>query len=272
MLNCTRGLVLALTIALAAVAPVWCAGDSPSYCQRDALNTEVGSAAYAFRDGNRCEGMYRLQLSGGSNRLVLHSLTSGRSTASLADQPDLHVSWPPLPAGIRLRISVVPLGSPLLYRMDTEADGTAGLFHWPATIVRGLFSTYRNLGVIAFYLADGQTVYVACSLGEALGAAPEALQADVLSLEPLRRLEVYSRGCTISKDCDSPEAGSLVAALPGRDRDGTFTLRILSPSPGSSDFYSLRFSGQLATAASPPIATSIILRAMRIPTQAGSQE
>ena len=246
-----------------ASCPLWCAGDSPPYCQLDALNTETGHDAYTFltKGGNRCEGVYRLKLSGGSQRLLLRSLTSARSDAPLRGLDKLEVSWPRLPSGTKLRISVLPLDSPILYRMDTEADGKTGDYQWSASIAQQWFSTYRNLGVTAFYVQDGKTVFVPCALGKPYTGAPEALRADLLSLEAVSQIEVYSRGCNISQDCDFPTAGAFVGALPARDRDGAFTIGFASPRSAGSDYYSLRFAATPSNAMSPPLAASIVLRA-----------
>jgi hypothetical protein len=248
-----------LTVAAIWILPAWCASEAPSYCQSDALGTESGPDAYGPRGGNRCEGIYRLKLSGGSRRFILCSLTSSRSAAGLMDQVVL-VSWPRLPTGIRLRISVVPLDSPILYRMDTEVDGTTGSFQWPANVARGRFAGYQNLGVVAFYSEGGETVHVACALGP-VPRTGAGLRADILSLEPLHHLEAFSRPCSISADCKTLESGSPAGDLPGRDRDGTFIFQIPSfPSTGS-DFYRLRFVGQLVDPKRPPLSTTVILRA-----------
>jgi len=252
---------LFLMIAAIWTLPAWCASNVPAYCQVKALGTEAGPDAYTLRDGDRCEGTYRLKLSGGSERLSLRSLTSSRSGASLANQPYLRLSWPSLPTGVRLRISVVPLDSPILYRMDTEVDGAAGVFRWPADIARRRFSGYLSLGVLAFYFDHGQTVHVACALGPVSGADVLALRADVLSLESIRDLEVFSRPCRLPGDCGSPEAGPQIGKLLARDRDGTFTLNIASLGPSTSEFYNVRFAGQVTNIDSPPLALSIILRA-----------
>lgn len=262
--SCTATFVLALASAATVPPQVWCASESPPYCQRDALDSEKGNEAYAFRDGNRCEGLYRLKLSGGSRKFVLRSLTSNRSAGSLADQADLEVTWPPLPAGVKLRISVVPLNSPILYRMDTEVNGAAGSFKWPARIVRGRFSQYSSLGVIASYAVDDERVYVACNLGPVSGNERAGLRADIFSLEPIRRLEVFSRPCQMpAGDCATPGTGAPVETLPGWDRDGAFAVMISSVGPAGSEFYSLRFAGQVASPSSPPIAISVTLRALK---------
>ena len=249
-----RYLELAAALVTATISPSLSA---PVYCQPGLLNTETGADAYSFRD-DRCEGIYRLRL-GGSGRIALRSLTSGRSDAALADQADLRVRWTPLPKGVRLRISVVPIDSPILYRMDTEVDGADGVFQWPARIARRLFSGYRNLGVVSHYVVNGQPVQVACALGTLSGAPTGRLRADIFSPDPIRTLELFSRPCRLSIDCDALAAGSLAVSLAGRDRDGTFTVMIdLAASP-RSDYYNLRFAGQIVNA--PPVATSIVVRA-----------
>src|SRR5260370_20094655 len=115
MLTRSARVVLELALATIAPRPLWCESESPPYCQRDALNTEMGDEAYAFRDENRCEGVYRLKLSGDSKRFALRSLTVWHSDAPLRDQPDdlMQVSWSPLPGQVKLRISVLPLDSPI---------------------------------------------------------------------------------------------------------------------------------------------------------------
>lgn len=271
MCNRSTWVVLALSVAAIGPLPSWCQRESPPYCHRDALDTEVGNDAYAFRDGNRCEGTYRLKLSGGSTRFSLRSLTSARSSAVFADPRYLQVSWPSLPSGVKLRISVVPLDSPILYRMDTEADGAAGVFRWPAEIARRRFSSYLDLGVVAFYPRQGRKVHIACVLGPMPAVATPGLRADILSLEPISHLEIFSRSCRLETDCDSPESGPLVRSIPGRDRDGTFTLNIPPLTPADSDFFSLRFAGRAASLDRPPLAVSIILRAPPISPQFGSQ-
>jgi hypothetical protein len=246
-------------LAVAAVTmSSWSAStpNPPEYCQQKFLGSETGVDAYVFR-GDRCEGVYRLKLSG-SGRIALCSLTSSRSEAGLAEQGNLQVSWEPLPTGVQLRISVVPLDSPILYRMDTEVKGSKGVFQWPAKIARELFSGYRNLGVVAYYLANGQAVHVPCALGRLTGRPLGRLRADISSPDPIRTLELFYRPCCISRDCDSLAGGSLAFSVPGRDRDGTFTAMIDWASWPRSHYYNLRFAGQIANA--PPVATSVVVR------------
>jgi hypothetical protein len=267
-----RHLLLALWAAAITSLPSWSAPGTPAYCHSDVLGTDSGPDAYAFRDGSRCEGTYRLRMSGGSARLALRSLTSNRSGVSLAGQRHLQISWPSLPAGVRLRISVVPLNSPVLYRMDAEVDGAAGAFQWPADIAHRWFSSYLDLGVLAFYFDQGHTIHVACVLGPVSGAPLSPLRADVLSLESLSRLEVFSRPCRLLADCDSLEAGSLIGTVPGRNRDGAFALNILPPAPSGPDFQRLRFAGQVTNGNGPPLALSIILRAPLAGSASGPQK
>ncbi len=263
--NCTASLAMAFAATVLAPPLAECASQVPTYCQREWLDTENGSDAYAFR-GDRCEGVYRVKISGGSRRFVLSSLTSSRGEATLKDQSKLEVHWVPLPAGVRLRISVVPISSPVLYRMDTEVDGAAGEFRWPTDIVHGRISSYLNLGVVALYTEGNQTIYVACALGPVPQKSAIGLRADVLSLEPLRRIDVFSRRCSTSGDCPAASE-SLSATLPARDRSGTFTVPIAPLAQAA--FYAFRFVGQIGDGKVPPVATSIVLRTPSLVTPPG---
>ena len=255
-----RHMQFALAIATATTLSLPGQTSAPAYCQQGALGTESGRDAYVFR-GDRCEGIYQLRRSGGSDRLKLRSLTSNRSDAALSCQTDLQISWPPLPSSVKLKIAVVPLDSPLLYRMDTEVNGSKGVFRWPAAIACTLFATYRNLGVLASYLTDDRTqVQVACTLELTTGAGARRVRADILSLEPIHRLQVFSRPCNIATDCNSLGSGSVAYTLAAGDRDGTFAVTIDLAGPPGSEFYNLRFSGEIANAANPTVATSVIVR------------
>jgi len=258
----TDSLMLAMTLAVGLSSRLG-ARDLPPYCQSDVTGTNLGIDGYASRDGNRCEGVYRLKLAGGSVRLSLRSLTFRRSSASFKDEPLLQVSWHPLPKGTTLRISVVPLNSPVLYRMDTESEGSTGVFQWPADLVRRRFLSYTELGVVASYMDHGAQVIVACALGPASDAGVSSFRADVLSSETVSALEAFSRRCATLSECELPLSGIRIAQLPARNRDGAFTMTLPASSWLGSGFFALRIAGTTANNDRPPLALSLTVHAVQ---------
>lgn len=116
------------------------------FCDPGLLGSEASPMAYQLR-GNRCEGIYKLEVN--SDQLRLVSLVEHFEAFDSESPDDLLIEWKE-PGGIagRLRILATSTLPRSYYRMDTAVEIGAGTFRWPTEILARTQLTREDLGLL----------------------------------------------------------------------------------------------------------------------------
>ncbi len=159
-------------------------------CDPSLLRTATDALAYGRR-GERCEGLYIKEVSGGGG-LQVASFTEPPASFEIAHGERLQVAWTsPDAAAVRLR--AVALQRRVYYRMDVVRDrGPA--FEWPADVLVSLGLQPRDVGIVGWVerTIGGRTeeIYVPLRVGKA--TAPERTGRYVVRVVPAAELtELY---------------------------------------------------------------------------------
>lgn len=175
----------ALTLALLAFAASGVAGD---LCDPGLKGSPASPAAYRQR-GDRCEGIYALQVSSTQIRLVSIVETFAYDPK---DPEALEVSWA-RPAGdygpVRLRAQSLQPNT--FYRMDTSIDA-GRTFQWPSDILASLRLPPTTVGVLGWTRLAGEERDVYLPLRISQGQAPAGGSEYQVAVIPDHRLrEIY---------------------------------------------------------------------------------
>jgi hypothetical protein len=159
-------------------------------CDPDLLRTATDALAYGRR-GERCEGLYIKEVSGGGG-LQVASFTEPAAAFEIARGERLHVAWiSPDAAAVRLR--AVALQRRIYYRMDVVRD-RGPVFEWPADVLVSLGLQPRDVGIVGWAERPiggrAEEIYVPLRVGKA--TAPERTGRYVVRVVPAAELaELY---------------------------------------------------------------------------------
>jgi hypothetical protein len=145
-------IVVALVFSTAFVATIEsrqssAAKDNP--CDPKLIPTKGDPLAYGRR-GERCEGLYVLEVAGSADLSLVAFTEAGRSRSSAADDP-LQVRWGSSPEKLPVHVRAVSLRRPIYYRMDAVRVGDSGQYAWPfADVVARLNLKREELGLVGW--------------------------------------------------------------------------------------------------------------------------
>lgn len=122
------------------------AGDNP--CDSKLIPQKGDPLAYARR-GERCEGLYVLEVSGSAD-LSLVSFTAATSSVTLKAEDRLHVRWPQVSGNLPTHLRAVSLRKHVYYRMDALRPGGIERFEWPADVLIRLNMRSNEVGVVGW--------------------------------------------------------------------------------------------------------------------------
>lgn len=185
-----KKLVLA-TLCLLATALTSFAQD---LCDPGLLGSEESPMAYQLR-GNRCEGIYKLEVNSDLLRLV--SLVEVFEAFDPESPNDLEIDWKG-PGGIagRLRILATSTAPRSYYRMDTVVEVSAGTFRWPTEILARTGLAREDLGVLGSIAhprppdPDFERIYLPLRIRQRLPVVATGIHAVAL-LPQVKLNEVY---------------------------------------------------------------------------------
>lgn len=170
-------------------------GSAGSFCDPGLVGDERSPMAYQQR-GDRCEGIYKLEVN--SEQLRLLSLVESFAAFDPGREEDLELRWsaPPELAREALRIRAADLDSGAFYRMDTRLAGSGGSFTWPLEILDRLDLTQEELGVRAWIAhprpPHDNLAQIYLPLRIAQGAeAPRQNSCHLMLLAGVRMKEIY---------------------------------------------------------------------------------
>ena len=139
--------------------------------------------AYSTR-GERCEGLYVLEVSGSAD-LALVAFTAGVDAAARTSEDRLQVRWGGTPDNLPLHVRAVSLRRPIYYRMDAVRRGESRQYDWPFAEVLGRLNLrHDELGILGWVeqtIGDRVShVYVPLRLGVTSDPAPVQFVARVV--------------------------------------------------------------------------------------------
>lgn len=137
-----------LAVLLGGAADTFEAAAEP-FCDSGLVGSESSPMAYQMR-GNRCEGIYKLEVNSELLRLV--GVTESFTPIDGDAPQEVSIEWSPPPelSSQELRLRAISLDHRSYYRMDTAVPAAAHLFAWPAEIPGRLGLDQDSLGVRAF--------------------------------------------------------------------------------------------------------------------------
>lgn len=179
----------AVLAALLAAAPPAAA---EALCDPGLEGSSRSAMAYTLR-GDRCEGLYALQVNSRDVRLA--SLVETFALDPEADGP-LRVTWPAVESAtgpVRLRAQSLRPRS--YYRMDTAVDPAAGTWLWPTDVLAAVGLLRDEVGVLGWYeraAGDGEPrpVYLPLRIAPG-GDAPGAAEYEIALVPDIRLREVF---------------------------------------------------------------------------------
>jgi hypothetical protein len=146
-----------------------------SPCDPRLIPTKGDPLAYGRR-GERCEGLYVLEVAGSADLSLVAFTESGRSQPPTPDE-GMHVQWAGTPGKLPMHLRAVSLRRPIYYRMDAVRPEDAERFEWPTTdVVARLNLTRDELGLVGWVeqTVGERTshVYVPLRIGNSFDPAP----------------------------------------------------------------------------------------------------
>lgn len=179
-------------------------------CDEGLMGTLSGSEAYRWR-GDRCEGLYVLQVSNPHLRIV--SLTEFFEAFDPERPEDLTIEWdaPPGAAG-QLRLRASDLRPDTFYRMDARPTLESGSYLWTCDLLAQLEISSRSLGMAGFTEEEpgGLRTYYPLRIRQASAAAHGVY--DVQLVPDYRLSEVY---VTLSRvDGEASTSAALCESVP----------------------------------------------------------
>jgi hypothetical protein len=132
------GVISGFLSAAAAIAEI---------CDPGLLGSDRSPIAYQLQ-GDRCEGIFKLEVNSELVRLV--SLVESFEEFDTSQPENLAVEWspPPLPGALRMRSAGLEERS--FYRMDTEIAAGRRSYSWPLDILDRLDLTREKVGVLGW--------------------------------------------------------------------------------------------------------------------------
>ena len=123
------------------------APESP--CDTKLIPAQGDPLAYGRR-GERCEGLYVLQVAGSADlSLVAFTEANGGRQQDMDDQ--LQVQWASIPGGVPVHVRALSLRRPVYYRMDAVRAADSGHYAWPsADVVARLNLKREELGMVGW--------------------------------------------------------------------------------------------------------------------------
>ena len=193
MNNPLKPLIRVLPIALAALlaGPAEIpAATAESLCDPGLQGSPGSSLAYRMR-GNRCEGIYALQVS--STQIWLASFTDALDLDAANDQ-DLTLSWQAPATAQTLSLRAQSLRPRTYYRMDTAVQLPATRFAWPSDVVASLQLSADEVGLLGWTKlavhGSEREVYLPVTVSQAQAPAPQE-QYRIAFVASMRLSEVY---------------------------------------------------------------------------------
>jgi hypothetical protein len=105
--------------------------DNP--CDAKLIATKGDPLAYARR-GERCEGLYVLEVAGSADLSLVAFTEAGRSPDETPDE-QLQVQWAGTPDKLPVHVRAISLRRPIYYRMDAVRTGDSARYEWPTADV-----------------------------------------------------------------------------------------------------------------------------------------
>jgi hypothetical protein len=140
----------------------------------------AGGAEVGYADrGDRCEGLYVQEVSGGSLDIV--SLTESSADYKFAKENPLAIAWPVL-GDTDVRLRAFGLRRKLYYRMDSLRPSKESKYVWPTEILTRLDLSRAELGMLGWteYPVSGQKrrIYVPLRVAEQTRVPDQSAGAD----------------------------------------------------------------------------------------------
>ena len=143
--NALRLAALLIGILCLAAAPQ---DSTPSPCDPKLIPPKADPLAYSRR-GERCEGLYVLEVAGRADLSVV-GFTASAPLSALKAEDRLHVVWPQVAGDVPIRLRAVSLRRPIYYRMDATPAAGSGRYDWPANLVVKLSLNGSDLGIVGW--------------------------------------------------------------------------------------------------------------------------
>ena len=199
--------LMASLISMAALAATASGDGGAQLCDAGLEGNEESAIAYQLR-GDRCEGIYKLQVN--STQLRLSSVIESFEPFDTSKPEDLTVQWS-LPAPFTttdVRLRAVSLRPRTFYRMDTVVPGSQGSFTWELGIVDRLGYSREDLGVLGWIRNpetdddDRRDIYLPLRLRQSQAPARTGTY-EVAFIPEVRLEEVYLTVAPISARGDA---------------------------------------------------------------------
>ena len=158
-------------------------------CDPGLVGNTGSEMAYKLR-GDRCEGIYRLEVGGLAVRL--ESLTEGFKSFDTSDSLPLEIFWSvPSGAGDRgVHLQANALLPRTFYRMDAVVAAETGTFQWPCGLLDRQGYGRDDIGIFGWLEASGtedEKIYLPLRVVQ--GGRPDRTGVYELAFSPRRRLE-----------------------------------------------------------------------------------
>lgn len=183
---------LALMIATVYVSHDAAGQTSPptqDVCDPGLTGSPNSALGYSMR-GNRCEGLYALQVNSTDVRLA--SLVETFELDSDNSAP-LTVHWPTVADSGPVRLRAQSLRPRSYYRMDTTADPTASGYSWPTEILGTIGLARDEVGVLGWFeresASEGREVYLPLRIAQGADAA-DGTSYEIVLIPDIRLREV----------------------------------------------------------------------------------
>jgi hypothetical protein len=157
------------------------ASDNP--CDTKLIPAKGDPLAYGRR-GERCEGLYVLEVAGSADLSLVAFTEAVRMRVDAPDEP-LQVHWAGTPDRLPVHVRAVSLRRPIYYRMDAVRVGGSSHYAWPiADVVARLNLKRDELGMLGWVeqtIGDRSChVYVPLRIGRSADAAPGHYVASIV--------------------------------------------------------------------------------------------
>lgn len=144
-------------------------------CDSRLIPTKGDPLAYTRR-GERCEGLYVLEVAGSADLSLVAFTQSGRSQSPTSDER-MHVHWAATPGKLPVHLRAVSLRRPIYYRMDAVRPEDSDRFEWPTSDVVARLNLSRDelgmLGWVDQTIGERTShVYVPLRVGHAFEPTP----------------------------------------------------------------------------------------------------
>jgi hypothetical protein len=136
------------------------------------------------RRGERCEGLYVLEVAGAADLSLVAFTQSGQSQPPAPDE-GMQVQWARTPGKLPMHLRAVSLRRPIYYRMDTVRPEDSERFEWPTTDVVARLNLRRDeLGMVGWVeqtIGERTShVYVPLRIGNSFAPSPGQYVARVV--------------------------------------------------------------------------------------------